>query len=126
MTLMESSNKVWSKDECRRVLTKHRIEGEQTADEFWAKIFGWYHKQYELAGQPPILKWADNCLEIMDEVQKEMGLKELLTLHKAKATFKSLRVIESKVSLFAKIKEQYHEKEANRGVFGSAKRTSVD
>ena len=71
---MTSTPSIWTKDICKATLKRERLDIQKSRQEFWHKLTAWHLRRYEVAGNPPVLEWADKCLEVMSEVEKEMGL----------------------------------------------------
>lgn len=43
-----------------------------TSEEFWERLRQWHIKVYEKEGNPKVVEWADRCLEVMRETEREL------------------------------------------------------
>ena len=66
----------WSLSKCKSWLSFEVESGKTTLKEFQNRLIDWHVKEYEKAGNPSVLPWADKCLKTMHEAIKEMGIKE--------------------------------------------------
>jgi hypothetical protein len=106
---------VWTKEQCKEILTKERVISGKTREQFWEKLFKWHADQYKAANYPIRHLVADDCLTIMSEVEKEMKLDDTnLSAYFAKAMLWPSRVVEvvappelpKKKSMFDRLKEK--------------------
>jgi hypothetical protein len=67
---------VWGTDVCKQWVEKEVVSGKRTLKDFTQSMVDWHVKEYEKAGNPPVLEWADKSLENMHAAIKEMGLQE--------------------------------------------------
>jgi hypothetical protein len=86
--MVERIGDTWTIDKCKSWLNTEVVSGKDTLQQFQARMIAWHVKEYEKAGNPPVLDWADKSLENMQAAIKEMGLTE------------------PKKSLFSKFKEE--------------------
>ena len=103
-----SHSEIWDKQKCRIWLTREIIQALTPRKVFWNRLREWHARQYEKEGNPIALAWADECLEVMAEVEKEMGLDKGLRsdVEFTKSVFSPLKVIEPKTpSVFGRIKK---------------------
>lgn len=67
-------SEVWTIDKCKAWLEKDIVSGKSDVQTFLNRLIDWHIKEYEKAGNPPKLEWADECLEKMRNCIKVMGL----------------------------------------------------
>jgi hypothetical protein len=110
---------VWTKEQCKEILTKERVTSGKTREQFWEKLLKWHGKQYEQAGavaeNTRVLEvpWADDCLIVMQATEHSMGFDDTqLSYEFAKALFIPLRELMAppeppkKKSMFDRLKEK--------------------
>ena len=69
-------SEVWSTDKCKDWLAKEVVSQKATLEAFRNRLIDWHVAEYEKAGNPAKLEWADQCLEVMQKCIKEMNLEE--------------------------------------------------
>lgn len=67
-------SEIWTKEKCITWIEKEVLSGKSTKEEFLNRLIDWHVAEYQKAGNPTKLDWADESLKMMQRCMQELGV----------------------------------------------------